>query len=207
MAHMLQRLLLSSNESLDWRPFYPLIELRMPMSFSTKARAWCMLFIVAAATACSDVSPDENTTYPIDDKDQRRSRLGKLSGDEGIVVAGASQKKNDNANNPLSVNSFLWRATLDTIAFMPLLSADPWGGTVITDWYEDPQAKGERFKINALILDKQLRADNIKITTFRQKKNAKGAWEDAPVDAATSRKLEDAILTRARQLRVKQLGY
>ncbi|OYW13640.1 MAG: hypothetical protein B7X02_01690 [Rhodospirillales bacterium 12-54-5] len=178
----------------------------MSLAPSTRTRALFMLLLALTTAACG-LKSDENTSYPIDDKDERRARVGKLSGDEGIVVAGAATKKNDSANNPLSVNSFLWRATLDTLAFMPLLSADPWGGTILTDWYEDPKARGERFKVNALILDKQLRADNIKITTFRQKKTAKGAWEDAAVDPSTGRKLEDAVLTRARQLRVKQLGY
>ena len=157
--------------------------------------------------ACSYFTPDANTIYPQTEEDRRRARVGKLSGDEGVVLAGGTERKNEAVNNPLSVNSFLWRATLDTLSFMPLLSADPWGGTILTDWYEDPQAKGERFKVNALILDKQLRADNIKITTFRQKKSAKGVWEDAVVEDKVARKLEDAVLTRARQLRVKQLGY
>ena len=157
-------------------------------------------------TACS-LSGDADTAYPKTEEDRRKERAGKLSGDDGLVLAGGTAKKNDAASNPLSVNSFLWRATLDTLAFMPLISADPWGGTILTDWYEDPTAKGERFKVNALILDKQLRADNVKITTFRQKKNAKGGWDDAPVDEKVARKLEDSVLTRARQLRVKQLGY
>jgi len=160
---------------------------------------WCLV------AACS-LKQDENTAYPTTEEDRRRARVGKLTGDEGVVIAGATEKKNDAGNNPLSVNSFLWRATLDTLAFMPLISADPWGGTILTDWYEDASAKGERFKVNALILDKQLRADGIKITTFRQKKTARG-WEDAPVEPQAARKLEDAVLTRARQLRVKQLGY
>jgi hypothetical protein len=90
---------------------------------------------------------------------------------------------------------------------MPLISADPWGGTILTDWYEDPAAPGERFKVNALILDRQLRTDSLKISVFRQKKNATGQWEDAAVDATMGRKLEDTVLTRSRQLRVKQLGY
>jgi hypothetical protein len=167
------------------------------------------LFCVATlllSGACS-LSPDDDTVYPKSEEERRKDRIGKLSGEDGLVLAGGSVKKNDAAANPLSVNSFLWRATLDTLAFMPLLSADPWGGTILTDWYEDAGNRGERFKVNALILDKQLRADNIKITTFRQKKNAKGAWDDAPVDPKVARKLEDSVLTRARQLRVKQLGY
>lgn len=179
----------------------------MPFAFlSVRVRALFGAFVVFALSACS-VAPDENTSYPKTEEDRRKDRLGKLTGDDGLIVMGSSEKKNDAANNPLAVNSFLWRATLDTLAFMPLLSADPWGGTILTDWYEDPAAKGERFKVNALILDRQLRADNIKITSFRQKLNKKGVWEDMPVDPQVSRKLEDAVLTRARQLRVKQLGY
>ncbi len=112
------------------------------------------------------------------------------------------------ASNPLGVNSFLWRATLDTLAFMPLISADPFGGTprILTDWYEDPQKPGERFKVNALILDKTLRADGVKLTVFKQKldKGSKNGWRDQQVDSTLARQLEDTILTRARQLKIAQ---
>lgn len=150
---------------------------------------------------------DENQQFPTTEEDRRKARLGKLTGDEGMVVIGASDKEKDAGNNPLGVNSFLWRATLDTLAFMPLITADPWGGTILSDWYEDPQAPGERFKVNALILDRQLRTDSLKISVFRQQKDASGNWRDAAIDATMGRKLEDTVLTRARQLRVKQLGY
>lgn len=162
---------------------------------------------VMTLSACMLVKPDENTNYPKTEEDRRKERVGKLSGDEGIILGGPSEKDKDAARNPLGVNSFLWRATLDTLAFMPLTSADPFGGTILTDWYEDPAVPGERFKVNALILDRQLRADSLKISTFRQKKDAKGNWADAPVDDKLGRKLEDTVLTRARELRVKQLGY
>jgi uncharacterized membrane protein len=89
---------------------------------------------------------------------------------------------------------------------MPLASADPFGGVILTDWYEDPATPGERYKVNALILDRQLRADSLKVTVFRQKKDKKGEWADAPVDASMSRKLEDTVLTQARKLRIAQLG-
>jgi hypothetical protein len=157
-------------------------------------------------TACG-LEGDENTSYPKTEEDRRKERVGKLTGEEGMVIGGGSEKKDEAGANPLGVNSFLWRATLDTLAFMPLISADPWGGTILTDWYEDPAAPGERFKVNALILDRQLRTDSLKISVFRQKKNATGQWEDAAVDATMGRKLEDTVLTRSRQLRVKQLGY
>ena len=147
-----------------------------------------------------------SSSYPKTEEDRRKERIGKLTGEDGLALGGGGEKKDDAGTNPLGVNSFVWRATLDTLAFMPLASADPFGGVVLTDWYEDPAAPGERFKVNALILDRQLRADSLKISVFRQKKDKAGQWADAPSDAALSRKLEDTILTRARELRVKQLG-
>ncbi len=158
-------------------------------------------------TACGAANEDQQ--FPTTEEDRRKERLGKLSGENGLTVFGGDtdDKSSGSGGNPLGVNSFLWRGTLDTLAFMPLISADPWGGTILTDWYEDPEAPGERFKVNALILDRNLRTDSLKISVFRQKKNAAGNWEDAQVDAGMGRKLEDTVLTRARQLRVKQMGY
>ena len=173
-----------------------------------RTRTLCAIVtLLGLVSACGmfDKS-DSNTSYPKTEEDRRKIRNGKLTGDEGINLGGASEKKDEGGKNPLGVNSFLWRATLDTLAFLPLASADPFGGVILTDWYEDPDAKGERFKVNALILDRQLRADSLKLTVFRQKKDAKGNWTDAATDATLSRKLEDTVLTRARQLRVNQLG-
>lgn len=101
----------------------------------------------------------------------------------------------------LGVNSYLWHATLDTLSFMPLQSADPFGGVIITDWYSDPSNPNERMRVTVYILDRRLRADGIKISTFRQTHSADG-WIDAQVNPDTANKLEDAILVRARELRL-----
>ena len=101
----------------------------------------------------------------------------------------------------LGVNSFLWHATLDTLSFMPLQSADPFGGVIITDWYSDPSNPNERMRVTVYILDRRLRAAGIKISTFRQTHSADG-WVDAQVNPETANKLEDAILVRARELRL-----
>jgi len=106
----------------------------------------------------------------------------------------------------MGVNSYLWRATLDTLAFMPLSSADPFGGTVITDWYVNPEKPDERFKATVYILDTRLRADGLNVTVFKQSKDAAGAWIDAPVAAQTDIDIENAILTKARQLRLSNLN-
>ena len=100
----------------------------------------------------------------------------------------------------IGVNSYLWRATLDTLSFMPLLQTDSNGGVVVTDWYVNPQTPTERMKGTVSILDQDLRADAVRGAALREV-NQGGQWVSAPVAAATTQKLEDIILTRARDLR------
>ena len=99
----------------------------------------------------------------------------------------------------MGVNSYLWRASLETLNFMPLAQVDPFGGVIVTDWYASAEAPNERFKANVYILDTNLRADALKTSIFKQTRAA-GGWTDAAVDADTARQIENAILTRARQL-------
>ena len=132
--------------------------------------------------------------------------------DSGFTVMGALFGSNDNKGGGngngnggpagVGVNSFLWRATLDTISFMPLASADPFGGVIITDWYTPAETPNERFKVNIFILGRELRADGLRATVFRQKRDPDGQWADAPVEGQTNTDFENAILTRARQLRL-----
>ena len=125
-------------------------------------------------------------------------------GEGGINLFGSGDDPN-NSGGALGVNSFLWRASLDTISFMPVNSADPFGGVIITDWHTSTEAPSERFKLNVYILGRTLRADGIRVAVFRQVQNRGGNWRDAGVPEATGTKIEDAILTRARQLRNQSL--
>ncbi len=100
----------------------------------------------------------------------------------------------------IGVNSYLWRATLDTLSFMPMLQTDSNGGVIVTDWYANPEAPNERMKLTVSILDQDLRADALRVAASRQVMQ-NGQWVDAPVKAATVQKLEEVILTRARDLR------
>jgi len=111
------------------------------------------------------------------------------------------------ASNPavIGVNGYLWRATLDTLAFMPLASADPYGGVVITDWYTNPEKPDERFKCTVYILDARLRADGLNVSVHKQVKDASGNWIDSATAAQTETDIENAILTRARQLRLSNI--
>jgi hypothetical protein len=124
--------------------------------------------------------------------------LGRVFGDD---------KGNGGTGGPggpsgVGVNSYLWRATLDTVSFIPLASADPFGGVIITDWYSPPDSPNERFKLNVFILGRELRADGVRASVFRQTRDPNGQWADAAVDQKTGTDIENAILTRARQMRL-----
>jgi hypothetical protein len=130
---------------------------------------------------------------------------GSLFGPGGLLGS-KSDRKSDNGSG-VAVNAFLWRASLDTINFIPLVSADPFGGVIITDWYTPSETPNERMKVQVTILDRQLRADGVRVAVFKQQMNPKGGgWVDAQVDPHTNTDIENAILTRARQLRIAQGG-
>ncbi|WP_313802866.1 DUF3576 domain-containing protein [Sphingobium sp.] len=100
----------------------------------------------------------------------------------------------------IGVNAYLWRATLDTLSFMPMVQTDSNGGVIVTDWYANPNSPNERMKLTVSILDQDLRADALRVAASRQI-SQNGQWVDAPVQAATVQKLEEIILTKARDLR------
>ncbi len=130
-----------------------------------------------------------------------------IFGQDGLTFGGG--KKRDSSaegGGGIGVNSFLWRASLDTIAFMPVASADPFGGVIITDWYAQPEAPDEQFKLNVYILGRALRADGVKVTVFRREDKGDGVWQDAETPPETGTRIEDAILMQARRLRYETIN-
>jgi hypothetical protein len=125
--------------------------------------------------------------------------------DTADTSTGSTAISSSSGHITLGVNSYLWHASLDTLSFMPLKSADPFGGVIITDWYSAPAAPNDRMRVTVYILDRRLRADGLKVTVFRQSLGPQG-WMDAAVNPETAVKLEDAILTRARELRLASGG-
>ncbi len=172
------------------------------MSQKSALQVLTALACLCVLSACGVFGQGSKAEQPLNPKLALLESRGSLTGDDGLFSMGGSKDKDSGTG--IGVNSFLWRATLDTLAFLPLTSADPFGGVILTDWYEDPKAKGERFKVNALILDKTLRADGVKIKLFKQRLDAKGVWRDVDVNPRVERDLEDTILTRAREMRVVQ---
>lgn len=136
---------------------------------------------------------------------------GSLLGDSNLVFGTNKQRPGDNGaaggtgGGSLGVNAYLWRGALDTLSFMPLSSADPFGGVIITDWYTPPTSSNERFKATAYILGRELRSDGVRISIFRQVLQD-GHWVDASVSPITTGEIENKVLSRARELREQSMA-
>ena len=168
-----------------------------------------VLIAVLALAACGPAK-----VRPVADDEYQDYRLkgperGKLFGDQGLAIGigkgagGAAAQAQE--GGALGVNAYLWRGALDTLSFMPLASADPFGGVIITDWYQPPTSGSERFKATAYILGRQLRADGVKVSIFRQVAQG-GQWVDQPVSPVTTSEIENKVLARARELRSQVAG-
>jgi hypothetical protein len=185
----------------------------------------CLIGFAAAALAlagCESLRVEPANRDPA--AETRENAPSRLLGDGGLSLLSFGGRSRDSASGGggIGVNSFLWRASLDTVAFMPLASADPFGGVIITDWYAPPETPDERFKVMVYILGGQLRADGVRAQVFRQRRGgpalasangrgrgagqaprpATGDWMDVAVEPNVPTELENAILTRARQLRI-----
>ena len=150
------------------------------------------LSVVVGVSACGSTKGPKTFTTQSDEPGFNPFKFG--GGSKAPATSGA-----------IGVNGFLWRASLDTLAFMPLASADPYGGVIVTDWYSNPEKPDERFKATVYILDTRLRADGLNVTIFKQVKDAGGGWVDTAATDQTATDVENAILTRARQLRLSNI--
>ncbi|MBC26037.1 MAG: hypothetical protein CMM41_02385 [Rhodospirillaceae bacterium] len=159
-----------------------------------------LFFTVLLLSSCSS----DNSGTSTKESEPLKATGGDSNKNGGVIEAvfGTSEGTRSESSS-ISVNGYLWRASLDTISFLPLNTADPFGGVIITEWYTPPESPGERFKVNIYILDKALRADGLRVTVFRQRRTSGERWIEAKVNQKTGTDLENAILKRARQMRIK----
>jgi hypothetical protein len=185
-----------------------------PAMRSPKFSAWitsAACIAVLAVAGCSSDAVKPNPTPPnfqgLGSGSAGDPSVNRIGGDDSGTVFGIGKGGNkDEANggggggSGIGVNAFLWRGALDTIAFMPLSSADPFGGVIITDWYTPPGTSGERFKATIYILSRDLRSDGIRVNIYRQVLQ-NGQWVDATVAESTVADIENKVLARARHMR------
>jgi hypothetical protein len=176
-----------------------------------------IVLVVAAAllSACGNVKPNPTDPGYIGNQGPDANGQmpgGSVLGDSNLVFGTAKQRPGDNGGSgggtgggSLGVNAYLWRGALDTLSFMPLASADPFGGVIITDWYTPPSSTNERFKATAYILGRELRSDGVRVSIFRQVLQG-GQWVDASVSPVTVGEIENKVLARARELREQSVA-
>ena len=167
------------------------------------------LALTATIAACSGVEtepvyPERRNDKVVPKPEGERDTIFGPGGFTFFTLGDTGREKEaaTDGTGGIAVNSFLWRASLDTMSFMPLASADPFGGVIITDWYSPPESPDERFKVTTYILGRQLRSDGVRVAVFRQKLADGRGWVDTAVEDETGAKLEGAILSRARELRI-----
>lgn len=164
-------------------------------------RTYAYIILGSLLSGCA-MSVDKDGSVPKTMQESRQANAGSFLG-SGITIGATRDNNYENAR--IGVNSFLWQASLDALSELPLQSADSNGGVIITDWHTDAHASNERIKVTIHILGKKLAPSTIRVRVFRQK-YASPRWIDASINAATNRTMEDAILTKARKLRIAALG-
>lgn len=188
------------------------------MAFNSKTTYFILATLLLSlflTTGCSVLDDAEITrARPNEDPEfmrerQRREALGNEDEEsfvtklfQDVTGFGGGDKK-ESTGGGIGVNTFLWKATLNTLSFMPLVSADPFGGVIITDWHSNSETSKEKFKIVAYILGKELRVDGIKISVFKKIKNENGEWLDTKSSKILQNKVEDAVLTKARKYKIQ----
>jgi hypothetical protein len=183
----------------------PLRQVNKPMpspQLSVPARA-VLLFSLLALTTCANVRPNPTQPYiiPGGPGDTSFSRAG---GEDSGTIFRYPPDRSVSAYG-IGINAFLWRGALETLGALPLASADPFGGVILTDWYSPPNAPGERFKETVLILGRDLNGNAVRVNVFRQV-NQNGRWVDAPVSPTVQADIRNRVLDRARALRQQSVG-
>jgi hypothetical protein len=166
-----------------------------------------IISLLTTLTSCGENKPNKiydgglDKAYPLSHRADRKIARGKVTGEDGLSLMGLKGQGRDLMGSSIAhgVNAYLWQAALDTISFMPIQTVDATGGVIITDWYQDPSARGEKIKANIVISSDELRASGVRVTLFRQVGSG-----TAPGSADAERKLEDKILARAREIKVEE---
>ncbi|MCE2991626.1 MAG: DUF3576 domain-containing protein [Candidatus Jidaibacter sp.] len=166
----------------------------------------CLLTICVVLTSCSGgsnyVPSSDDSSYPKTREERQVEEMGKLTGEGGLTIFGG-KSSSSKATHAINVNSYLWRASLDTVHKMPVLSADPFGGSIITDWHKLNSESKERYKLNIYIVGHELRSDAIRVSAFKQTLDKNGNWGDIIGNDALATEIENKILLKARTIKYK----
>jgi hypothetical protein len=148
------------------------------------------------------VSSSDDSSYPKTREERQVEEMGRLTGEGGLTIFGG-KSSSSKSTHAINVNSYLWRASLDIVHKMPVLSADPFGGSIITDWHKMDVISKERYKLNIYIVGHELRSDAIRVSAFKQVLDRNGNWGDIIGNDALATEIENKILLKARAIKYK----
>ena len=156
----------------------------------------CALIFLASCSSIKPVTPEED-----------KGPVSIITGETGGIKISDLAGLKDNSGGTMPVNAILWRASLEIVSLIPILEVDTFAGTIVSDWHSLPTNQNERIKITVFVLDRELRSDAIKAVVYIQKRPQKDApWGNTQRDQTFARKIEDLILTRAREIRAETIN-
>lgn len=165
-----------------------------------------LILLPFLVTACESIEYSDPKTNPRHDRKAAKEEMASVLGGDGVSIFGGDDDTvRGGTVGGFGVNSHLWRAALDVVSFMPLASADPFGGVIVTDWYSPEGQEEQRFKVNVYVLSPDLRSDGLRVALFKQRRGRGDSWVDVDMDKETQIKFENAILQRAREIRIDSL--
>ena len=154
------------------------------------------LLIYPLLAGCVTSNNDVATTS----HDPTISNVSFITGKKGGIKLSDILEEDQSGDGVLPVNALLWRAALDIASFVPLDDVDTFGGSIVTEWHQSGGNPDKRFKLALFVIGRELRSDAITVRAYIQKRQGNN-WIDAGRDETLSRKLEDLVLTRAREIR------
>lgn len=183
----------------------------MALTRSWRALGAAALAVVFLAGCEGNYAADPNEPVPAPNvgRNARPDPDDTLFGEDGLtlgrILDGSLFGQEPEPGDRLPINRFLWQGSLETLDFLPLASTDPFTGVIATEWATTPENPAERFKVAAYVTSPELEASSLRVAVFRELRTEDGVWVPSPVSAETVRRLEDAILTRARQIRIAEI--
>ena len=169
------------------------------------ALAASLSLAVAACTASPPAEQARDQPSATETQQASSSEPGEIDTEATIwTVLGLAKKESVKDPGPQTgrtVSPILWQAAHDTLDFVKYASEDPLTGSIVTDWYSPPGNPDLRYRVNVFILSRALHSDSLTVTIDRQQRSADGQWAETTIARQAETDLENAILSRARQLK------
>ena len=133
-----------------------------------------------------------------------KKRIEKARDEGGGIFANIGKSSKNQSTVDFKSASLLWKATLKSLEFLPLMNADYSGGIIIYDWYSNPNKPLEQIKISVQFLNNELRSDSIKIIAHKKICENINKCSNLEIDQQFALSVKESIINSARLLRIEE---